>query len=120
MDVPAIDADSKNMRVWSLPETRTPAACRRSFAALSGMADINVSFQGNEPDWSHSDIAHLPDACDPMRPASSDCRTEAGQGRKRHDKPVLTEREARQAEPASPPRDVGDANGRRALSICLK
>ncbi len=52
VEVPAIGADSKSLRVWSLPGNSNAGGVQGIIrAALSGMADINVSFQGNEPDW---------------------------------------------------------------------
>jgi hypothetical protein len=52
VDVPAIGADGKSLRVWSLPGNANAGGVQAIIrAALAGMADINVSFQGNEPDW---------------------------------------------------------------------
>jgi hypothetical protein len=52
VDVPAIGADSKSLRVWSLPGNSNAGGVQAIIrAALAGMADIDVSFQGNEPDW---------------------------------------------------------------------
>jgi hypothetical protein len=52
MDVPAIGADTKSLRVWSLPGDKNAGGVQGIIrAAMAGMSDINVTFQGNEPDW---------------------------------------------------------------------
>lgn len=52
LTVPAIGADAKSLRVWSLPGNLNAGGVQSIIrAALAGMADINVSFKGNEPDW---------------------------------------------------------------------
>lgn len=52
IDVPAAGVGAKSLRIWNLPEnSNTDGVLGIIRSALAGMADLQVSFQGNEPDW---------------------------------------------------------------------
>jgi len=52
IDVPAVGGSGKSLRVWNLPGNSNTGGVQGTIrSALAGTADIQVSFQGNEPDW---------------------------------------------------------------------
>ncbi|SCB38150.1 hypothetical protein [Rhizobium lusitanum] len=52
IEVPAAGAGGKSLRIWNLAENSNADGVHGIIrSALAGMADLQVSFQGNEPDW---------------------------------------------------------------------